>query len=79
MEQNIIETLSALSEEERDILNGKGIQKEIYSETNRFIIDGKKLLKNQPFNLRRRASLNFPNTGTTTWNSCMYTQEILRT
>lgn len=53
MEQEIIDALAALSDEEREILNGKAIRKDVYSNTQRFIVDGEKLLSGQPLNLRR--------------------------
>ncbi len=64
MDQSLIKALGALSEEEHDILNGKGLKKTNYSETERFIVDVKKLLENQPFNLRRHTRfIDFPEHG----------------
>ena len=53
MEQEIIEALTALSDEEREILGGRAIRKDAYSNTKRFIVDSEKLLGGQPLNLRR--------------------------
>lgn len=60
----MIDALSALTDEEKDILNGKGIRKTDYSQTERFIVDGKKLLGSEPFNLRRHTRfIEFPEHG----------------
>ncbi len=59
-----MKALSELTDEEKDVLKGKGIQKTNYSQTERFIVDGKKLLENQPFNLRRHTRfIEFPEHG----------------
>ena len=64
MEQELMKALSELTDEEKDVLKGKGIQKTNYSQTERFIVDGKKLLENQPFNLRRHTRfIEFPEHG----------------
>lgn len=64
MEREIIDALEALSEEEREILNGKGIQRAVYSKSDSFIVDSEKLLKNQPLDLRRHTRFtDFPEHG----------------
>lgn len=64
MEQEIIDALGALSEEERDILSGKGIQKAAYSKAESFIVEGEKFLNDQPLDLRRHTRFtDFPEHG----------------
>ena len=64
MDSRIIEKLSRLSEEERDILEGKSLQKGTYSSSERFIVNSAKFLEGKELDLRPHTRfVDFPEHG----------------
>lgn len=64
MDEKIIQQLTALSQEELDILHGQNIKKDDYSQSNRFIVNSKKMLSDRQLDLRLHTRfIDFPEHG----------------
>jgi len=64
MDEKILEQLTRLSREERDILNGKSICLDDYTQDDRFIVNSKKMLSERQLDLRLHTRfIDFPEHG----------------
>ncbi len=64
MDKNIIERLTQLTDEEREILNGRNLRQGDYTDSERFIISAAKLLAGEDFALRLHTRfVDFPEHG----------------
>lgn len=64
MDEKIIGQLTRLTDEERDILRGRGVREQDYTDSDRFIISGAKLLEGEKLALRPHTRfVDFPEHG----------------
>ena len=70
MRQELLRYLKRITPEEREILNGQSIRRELYTASREFVVDSAMLLKKgKLIEVRPHTRFaHFPSVGTTTWS-----------